>query len=65
MFPTFALLKVLINFGMIITQNAPLIPDYVQKEYIGRASAYVQVVICIAYIFSSSGLMSITNVIDD
>ena len=65
LYPTFCILRILISVSTVVSLNVPLLPDYVQKEYIGLAGAYIEVVVCLAFIFSSSGLMSITNLIDD
>lgn len=65
LFPTFCILRILISFSVVISVNVPLLPDYVQKDYIGLCSAYLEIVISFANVFSSSGLMSIVNLIND
>lgn len=65
LYPTFCVLRILISFSTVISLNVPLLPDYVQPESVGKASSYIEVVICFAYIFSSSGLMSFVNLIDE
>ena len=61
LFPSFFIIRLLISSSLIITTGVPLLPDYVQTEYIGRANAIIEVIICFAFIFSSSGLFQITN----
>lgn len=59
LYPQFLLLRTLLSFGTIVGLNAPLLPDYVQGPFIGRAYAINQLVISSAFIFSSTGLMQI------
>ena len=65
LFPTYCVLRILISLSIVVSTNVPLLPDYVQKEHIGLAGAYIEIVVCFAYIFSSSGLLYIANLIPD
>ena len=56
LFPSYLILRSLISVGICIAGNAPLMPDYVQKESMGLANGYNEVVITCAFIFASSGL---------
>lgn len=57
LYPEFLLFRISLSIGTVIGLNAPLLPDYVQPNYIGRANTIMEVVITAAYIFSSTGLM--------
>ncbi len=41
LYPSYCILRIIISSGTIITMNVPLLPDYVQKDNIGRAGAYI------------------------
>lgn len=56
LFPAFLILRTCISLGTVIGMNVPLLPDYVQKESMGLANGYIEVVICSAFIFASTGL---------
>lgn len=65
LFPSYCIIRIMISVSTVISLNVPLLPDYVQKEYIGLCGAYLQIVISVSFIFSSSGLLSIANMIDE
>ena len=64
-YPSFFILRVAISLGVCISLNVPLLPDYVHKNSIGLANSYVEIIICISYIFGSAGLMTISANITD
>ena len=47
----------MISLGTAIAATMPLLPDYVDKDSIGLANAYVQVIASSALIFSSTVLV--------
>jgi MFS family permease len=59
LYPSYLILRTLISGGTVIGLNIPLLPDYVSPESMGLANAYVEVAICSAFIFASSGLYKI------
>lgn len=65
LYPTYCILRILISFSTVISLNAPLLPDYVQTDSIGLCGAYIEVAISVAFIFSSSGLMQIVNLLGE
>ena len=40
-YPTFLIFRIFISLGILPGLNCPLLPDYVQKESLGLANAYV------------------------
>ena len=57
LYPAFFLIRVMISCGTLTGLNAPLLPDYVQKECLGRAIGHVEVIINLSFIFASTGLL--------
>ena len=43
LYPWFCIFRILINLGAAICGNIPLLPDYVEKDSLGRANAYALV----------------------
>lgn len=56
-FPWFLIMRVLISFGGVFGMAVPLLPDYVQKDNMGKAMGVIEVVIVSAYILASTGLL--------
>lgn len=52
LYPWFCIFRILINLGAAISGNIPLLPDYVQKESLGKANAYALVLQTLGAIFS-------------
>lgn len=65
LYPGFVLMRILVTFGTIIGLNLPLLPDYVQTEYMGRANAYIEVIICVAIIVSTTGILQIVKLVPE
>ena len=61
MFPAFLILRCVLSLGTSIGLNCPLLPDYVSNKSMGLANGIGQVVISFAFIFSSSGLLTIAK----
>ena len=40
-YPTFLILRIMVSLGILPGMNCPLLPDYVHKESLGLANAYV------------------------
>ena len=55
----------MISCGTLTGLNAPLLPDYVEKESLGRAVGQVEVVINMAFIFASTGMLQIADHLSD
>ena len=65
LYPSYLIIRCLISMGTMVFINIPLVPDYVQKESMGLATAYSQFTITCAFLFSSTGLYSIDRSIND
>ena len=65
LYPAFFLIRVMISCGTLTGLNAPLMPDYVEKESLGRAVGQVEVVINMAFIFASTGMLQIADHLSD
>ena len=37
LYPWFLIFRIMLSTGAVVGLNVPLIPDYVEKEYVGRA----------------------------
>lgn len=64
-YPWFFICRCMVSLGTAIAVNMPLLPDYVDKDSIGLANAYGQVIMSSALIFSSTGLYQISALADD
>ena len=65
MYPAFLIIRITLSLGTSIGLNVPLLPDYVQNGSMGLANGYCQVVITLAFIFSSSGLMTLGKAVPE
>ena len=65
LYPAFFILRVMLSCGSLTGLNAPLLPDYVQKESLGKAVGQVEVVINLAFIFASTGMLQIASHLSD
>lgn len=61
LYPSFLIVRMLIYCGLIVGANIPLLPDYIQKESMGLATSIGQTVATAAYLFSGSGLYTISE----
>ena len=59
-YPSFFILRVAISLGVSISLNVPLLPDYIHKDSIGLANSYIELIICMAQICGSAGLLTIS-----
>ena len=57
LYPGYFILRVLISLGTTIGLNAPLLPDYVDKNSVGVAFGQVEVLITISYFLTQFGLL--------
>ena len=55
-YPGFLLLYILNDFGTTIGMNVPLLPDYVQKDNIGRAQGILHIMVSLSWILATTGL---------
>jgi len=60
-YPWFLIMRILISIGAVFGMSVPLLPDYVQKDNMGKAMGIIEVVVVSAYILSSTGLLQIAK----
>ena len=65
LYPWFLICRIMLGIGSAVGLNVPLLPDYVEKEYLGRAQGITQILVSCAFIFSSTGLMQIASFVED
>jgi len=41
LYPYYFIIRVCISLGLIISMNAPFLPDYVSEEHMGRANGWI------------------------
>lgn len=61
LFPAYLILRCMISCGLVVSINAPLLPDYIAPKFLGRANAIIQMVICLAYLLASTGTLQVSN----
>ena len=64
-YPWFFCCRTLGMIGCCIAVNIPLLPDYIHKDSIGRASAYLNIMMLSSSIFVVVGIFQIAAHIDD
>jgi len=64
LYPWYFILNCIRTMSAYISIQSPFLPDYVQKDSLGVASLYQQLIINCAFLFSSSGLYAINAHVD-
>jgi TRAP-type C4-dicarboxylate transport system permease small subunit len=61
----FVIVRIFQNLGRAVTINIPLIPDYVDPQYVGAANSLVNVTITTALLVSTSGMYQLVMILPD
>lgn len=64
-YPWYFIYRLLTSFGLTMTMGTPLLADYTQKEFLGRAQSINEVVGHVAMLVSTSGLLSLASNLPD
>ena len=64
LYPQFLVLRILLGLGTIVAVNIPLLPDYVQKQSMGLANAYISITILLANVSGSYGLFKVSKLVN-